>query len=245
LDAHERIAYGRTPEGAAYLAIMTMGGFSNGPVGWPGNTTAAEDLAAARAALDSALAELHGAPGLILDLRFNPGGSEAISALVASCFAVRKRLAYTRSARDGDGMGPSFETYVEPGPCRRFEGPVVVLTGERTTSAAEALVMRLRVLPQVTVMGQPTQGAHSDVLDRTLPNGWRLGLSNEVYTLADGKVYEGVGIPPTFITPAPEPGAEPRAAYGADISRAAAQIRVGARAGKPAGEAKAAPRSGR
>ena len=113
---------------------------------------------------------------------------------------------------------------MEPGGCRKFAGPIVVLTGERTTSAAEALVMRLRVLPQAIVMGQPTQGAHSDVLSRTLPNGWRLGLSNEVYTLADGHVYEGLGIPPTITTPAPEPGAPPEAIYGADIRRGAERL---------------------
>ena len=224
LDAHDRLAYGTTREGVAYLAVMTMGGFSNGPVGWPGNTTSEEDVAAARAALDVAFARLEHAPGLVLDLRFNPGGSESISALIAGCFADRKRLAYTRAGWDGDHLGPAFETYVEPGGCRKFAGPIVVLTGERTTSAAEALVMRLRVLPQAIVMGQPTQGAHSDVLSRTLPNGWRLGLSNEVYTLADGHVYEGLGIPPTITTPAPEPGAPPEAIYGADIRRGAERL---------------------
>jgi carboxyl-terminal processing protease len=231
LSAHERLAYGRTPDGVAYLAVMTMGGFSNGPVGWPGNTTSEADVAAARAALDAALAGFEGARGLILDLRFNPGGSEAISALIAGCFADEKRLAYTRAGRDGDRMGPAFETYGEPGDCRRFSGPVVVLTGERTTSAAEALVMRLRVLPQATVMGQPTQGAHSDVLTRTLPNGWELGLSNEVYTLADGQVYEGVGVPPAIQTPAPGPDASPEAAFGADIRLAARRLRTGPAAG--------------
>ena len=224
LSAHDRLAYGTTPDGVGYLAVMTMGGFSNGPVGWPGNTTSEADVAAARAALDDALARLEGAPGLILDLRFNPGGSESISALIAGCFVDRKRLAYTRAGRDGDRVGPAFETYAEPRACRRYDGPIVVLTGERTTSAAEALVMRLRVLPQVTVMGQPTQGAHSDVLSRTLPNGWRLGLSNEVYTLADGKVYEGVGIPPEVSTPAPAAGASPEAVYGTDIRRAAERL---------------------
>jgi carboxyl-terminal processing protease len=228
LSAHDRLAYGRTPEGAAYLAVMTMGGFSNGPDGWPGNTTSEADVAAARLALNDALAGFEGAPGLILDLRFNPGGSEAISTVIAGCFADRKRLAYTRAGRDGDRMGPAFETYAEPGDCRRFLKPVVVLTGERTTSAAEALVMRLRVLPQVTVMGQPTQGAHSDVLSRTLPNGWELGLSNEVYTLADGQVYEGVGIPPAEPTPAAAPEASPEARYGADIRRAARRLLAGA-----------------
>jgi carboxyl-terminal processing protease len=226
---HERLAYGVGPDGLGYLAVLTMGGFSNGPAGWPANTTGEADLAAAREALETALAGLRGTRGLVLDLRYNPGGSESISALIASCFADQRRLAYTRSARDGAGRSPGFETHVEPGDCPRYVGPVVVLVGERTTSAAEALVMRLRVLPEVTVVGQPTQGAHSDVLARTLPNGWRLGLSNEIYTLADGGVYEGVGIPPDIATPAPT-GGEPEALYDADIRRG---FEILAGAGKP------------
>lgn len=221
LAAHDRLAYGVTGDKVGYLAIMTMGGFAKGPVGWPGNTTVTEDARAAAKALTTALASLNGTRGLILDLRFNPGGSDVFSEMVASCFADRKRLAYVKSAKDGAGSGPAFETFIAPGACPRYGGPVVVLTGERTTSAAESLLMRLRVLPGVSVMGQPTQGAHSDVLDKTLPNGWKLGLSNEIYRLADGKIYEGVGIPPDVATPAVPSTAPDDLRFGRDIRAAA------------------------
>lgn len=199
--AHDRLLIGMTPGRIGYIAVMTMGGFAAGPVGWPANTTATADRAAARDALLTTLGRLKDARGIILDLRFNPGGSEDIASLIASCFADRRRLAYSRKARDMTTFGPSFPTFVAPNDCPRYTGPVVVLVGEGTTSAAEALVMRLRVLPQVKIVGQPTQGAHSDVLNKVLPNGWNVGLSNEVYTLADGHIYEGKGIPPTIKTP--------------------------------------------
>ena len=38
------------------------------------------------------------------------------------------------------------------------------------------------------------------------PNGWEGTLSNEVYTAADGQVYEGRGIPPA--QSAAEPSAD-------------------------------------
>ncbi len=223
--AHERLVFGRTPDDVGYIAVPTMGGFDAGPVGWPANTSAAADQRAATQALTAAFGRLAGVRGLILDLRFNPGGSEAFADLIAGCFADRKRLAYAKAAKDGAGQGPAYEAYVEPGACPRFEGPVVVLVGERTTSAAEALVMRLRVLPGVTVMGRPTQGAHSEVLDKTLPNGWRLGLSNEIYRLADGKVYEGVGIPPAILTPATSPTDPDEVRFGRDIRAAQQRLR--------------------
>jgi C-terminal processing protease CtpA/Prc len=56
--------------------------------------------------------------------------------------------------------------------------------------------MAMRALPHVTVVGEATAGAHSDVLTRVLPNGWLFGLSNKVYYAHDGQVYEKVGIPP-------------------------------------------------
>jgi C-terminal processing protease CtpA/Prc len=48
----------------------------------------------------------------------------------------------------------------------------------------------------VTHVGQTTRGTLSDVLSKPLPNGWSLNLSNEIYIDADGRRWEGVGIPP-------------------------------------------------
>ena len=36
----------------------------------------------------------------------------------------------------------------------------------------------------------------SDVLDRRLPNGWRLVLPNEIYVTAGGKSFDASGVPP-------------------------------------------------
>ena len=74
--------------------------------------------------------------------------------------------------------------------------PVIVLTSGMTASAAEIFVMAMRVLPHVTVIGEPTSGEHSDMLGRMLPNGWEFTLSNEEYVLAGGEVFERAGVPP-------------------------------------------------
>ena len=52
-------------------------------------------------------------------------------------------------------------------------------------------------------MGEATQGALSDMLERALPNGFSYTLSNEYYLSPEGDWFEGVGIPvdievPTF-----------------------------------------------
>lgn len=59
----------------------------------------------------------------------------------------------------------------------------------------------MRVNPAVTVIGEHTSGAFSDILGRQLPNGMLFGLSNEIYRAADGQIYEGLGVPPTIPVP--------------------------------------------
>ena len=63
-------------------------------------------------------------------------------------------------------------------------------------SAGEVAVLALRALPNVRAFGWPTYGALSDELPYSLPNGWEGTISNEVYTAADGQVYENRGVPP-------------------------------------------------
>jgi C-terminal processing protease CtpA/Prc len=41
-----------------------------------------------------------------------------------------------------------------------------------------------------------TLGALSDAVSRTLPNGWQLNSSNEVYIDSEGQHWKGMGIPP-------------------------------------------------
>ena len=56
--------------------------------------------------------------------------------------------------------------------------------------------MAMRALPNVTHVGQKTRGALSDELSKSLPNGWSLNLSNEIYLDSKGRRWEGKGIPP-------------------------------------------------
>ena len=73
--------------------------------------------------------------------------------------------------------------------------PVYLVTNDVTASAAEIFTMCMRSLPNVTTVGLPGEGALSDVLSKTLPNGWELGLSNEIYVDHEGICHEGPGIP--------------------------------------------------
>ena len=72
----------------------------------------------------------------------------------------------------------------------------MLLTSGLTASAAEIFVLSLMNHPRVTRVGEPTSGILSDVMERHLPNGWMVTLSNELYRAVDGELYEDRGIPP-------------------------------------------------
>ena len=48
----------------------------------------------------------------------------------------------------------------------------------------------------MTIVGENTAGAFSTILEHVLPNGAEIGLSNEIYSDAQGVVFEVVGIGP-------------------------------------------------
>ena len=59
----------------------------------------------------------------------------------------------------------------------------------------------MRVLPNVTLVGEATMGILSDNLYKDLPNGWEISLSNEIYLDPQGELYEDIGIPPDVEIP--------------------------------------------
>jgi C-terminal processing protease CtpA/Prc len=78
----------------------------------------------------------------------------------------------------------------------------MLLTSADSVSAAETFTMAvLDRQPHVIRVGANTQGVFSDVLGRKLPNGWSLGLPNEVYLTKDGKAFDGPGVPPDIEVP--------------------------------------------
>ncbi len=191
LIANDFIYYGKLSDTVGYIYILAESGYADDGT----------DVAVAEAAMDLVIGELADMETIIVDVRINVGGDDAVALALASRFADEKRLVTTKQARDGDGFTPAREFYVEPGGPQQFTGSVIVLTSRLTVSAGETFVLAMDVLPHVTMIGDNTAGAYSDILQRALPNGWVFGLSNEQYIAADGEVYEQVGNPPDVLVP--------------------------------------------
>jgi carboxyl-terminal processing protease len=175
------MTYGLIDGDIGYLSIKSMSGYSHRE---------------ADRATEKALKLFRGAKAVIIDISLNDGGYDMSAKRIAGHFAKDRELAYSKYAGDSKVAVEPQSNYLEPRGDNYFAGPVYVLTSETTVSAAEIFVMAMRALPNVTQIGETTDGSLSDILTKPLPNGWSLSLSNEVYLDSNGAAWEGKGIPP-------------------------------------------------
>jgi carboxyl-terminal processing protease len=144
-------------------------------------------------------AVLEGAEGIVLDLRGNGGGDAEAMADVASLFLDEG----TNLGRFADRSGASFELQTFPKRLWRTSAisptklPLVVLTSENTSSAAEILAAALQAKKRAQVIGSGTCGCVLAIRNRhALPDGGVLDVSEFDYKTAGGVRLEGAGIKP-------------------------------------------------
>lgn len=188
------VQFGMLDQAIGYLSITAFYGYAEG-------STYEGELRALRLALDSIFQNTNTLNGLVIDVRLNHGGDDPLGIEIASRFTDSRYLAYAKKARN-NRTGPLRFTvpqqiWVEPSSQPGFHGNIILLTGPDTVSAGETFAMALvGRKPRILRIGANTQGVFSDVLNRTLPNGWKFRLPNEIYLTADGKAFDGTGLPP-------------------------------------------------
>ncbi|MFJ4819916.1 S41 family peptidase [Streptomyces sp. NPDC088801] len=203
--ANGRITYADLPgraSGQGYLRISGFGGYAPDGSPYPAH------LAELDRALDTILTSdrARRLNGLIIDLRINGGGSDALGIHIAERLTDTPYVAYAKRARNHP-TDPDRHTRPEPirvvpadGP--RYTGPIAVLTGGSTVSAGETFTQALIDRPGGTIrVGRPTQGVFSDVMARNLPGGMTAWLPNEEFLNRSGRTYDGSGIPPHITEP--------------------------------------------
>ncbi|HEX8708447.1 MAG TPA: S41 family peptidase [Pyrinomonadaceae bacterium] len=143
---------------------------------------------------------LGGVRGLVIDLRNNGGGEAEAMTEIASAF-----LPYGRSlGRFTDRAGRiRFEPQTRavmllaPDAIKSFRAPLVILTSERTSSAAEIFAAALKEAGLATIIGQNTCGCVLAIRRRhILPDGGELDVSEMDYRTAGGMRLEGAGVVP-------------------------------------------------
>ena len=132
---------------------------------------------------------------IIIDIRFNRGGDDGFSQKIAGRFIEEKQIGFYKQTRKNSEFGPLKSKMIKPLGKNPFLKPVVLLTNDRTVSAADVLALMLSELPNATLIGEPSNGSYSDLKNAKLPNGWRVTLSHQRYLSLDKNNYEGVGTP--------------------------------------------------
>lgn len=186
--ADEPVRFKMLPGNIAYLAVDEFG----------------DDLGA-RTMRDN-FASIAQAKALIVDMRKNGGGNQINGIAILSMLTDKpfpsvscRILNYKPDYRINGGgtvwvKEPVWEA--SPDPTHYYSKPVVVLTSAITFSAAENFVAIFDAMHRGTLVGETTAGSTGDQVEFKLPGGGRARVEMEDVEFPDGRVFEGVGIPP-------------------------------------------------
>ena len=151
-------------------------------------------------------------PGIIIDMRYNNGGSPDISNPMLGYLFDEEVYAGTSAFyfpdRGAFEINPLYETTIEPAPneADRYRGPIAVLISPACFSNCEFFTYALTLRDDVAVVGYyPTGGLGGGIQQFAMPDGVfgqftvgrALGADNEIH-------IEGTGVEPTLVVPVTE-----------------------------------------
>jgi carboxyl-terminal processing protease len=228
----EQAIIGEPPKGELLpgrLGYLTIPGFSGGD---------AEAVQAFAALIQRRIAEVDAREpcGWIVDLRGNVGGNlwpmlAGLGPVIGegdAGFIVADTARRAWEYRDGAALLGGAPVVRVPVPYRltAADPPVAVLTGRRTASSGEALVIAFRGRRDARTFGQPTRGISTSTLSMKLSDGAVIALATAVFADRTGRSYGSVIEPdesvPTEVTATAEDQATPE---DPTVARASAWLR--------------------
>ncbi len=138
---------------------------------------------------------MEGLRGVILDLRDNAGGRDDVLDRIAGLFTTRKALLIRLN-----GRRDIEETTRGAGP-DAYQGPLAVIVGPDTGSAAEILAFFLGESGRAYSVGERSAGTVTGGVDHDLPGGGRLTVAEYDIRTANGTRLEGNGFTPKYRAP--------------------------------------------
>lgn len=155
--------------------------------------------------------EISKADGIIFDVRKNGGGSssygyDVLSRLTQEPFAVSswKTMTYRPAFRAWGYQTDSYESTnntEQPNPDQYYAGPVAVLSGTGTFSAAEDFLVAFDVMDRGPIIGQASGGSTGQPLGFYLPGGGTARITTKRDTYPDGSDFVGDGVQPDTLAP--------------------------------------------
>ncbi len=173
----------------------------------------------------AALKTFGDAPGIVIDVRPNAGGSELPARDFAGCF-IRQEAVYsrhkTRDASAADGFSGPVERRIKPNADRpAVSVPAVVLIGPATMSSCESFVLMMRAAG-AKLVGERTYGSSGNPKSHDLGGGIRVAVPSWQDLLPDGTLLEGRGIDPDISIP---PGVDDQSGSDPTLDAALAYLR--------------------
>jgi carboxyl-terminal processing protease len=147
--------------------------------------------------LSAQLKQHRHAPGVVIDLRWNPGGETFSLGISIGEFFDRPVDCGTFITRSGSRQ---VKNSWQLGSAE-YRGRVVVLVDGGTGSAAEIFAAVLQDHGRATIVGRRTAGAVLASRFHALPGGGELQLSREDYVAPKGRRIEGMGVEPDVTVP--------------------------------------------
>ena len=159
--------------------------------------------------VEEGLAALRDTPGLIIDLRGNPGGSlHMVNAMLGRFFPERAQLGriLTRTGKPVSLFFGAVEviklhTVVDSDP-GAYKGPIAILVNAQSASASELFAATMQAAGRAIVVGQPSCGCLLGFLGyATVPGGAELAYSEIGFVMSNGRRIEGEGVVPDKLVP--------------------------------------------
>lgn len=138
----------------------------------------------------AAVRSMSDAPGLIIDLRGNPGGFDGVGQGLAGLLLDKQTVLGTSRMRKG------FENYVVYPQKNPYMGPVVILVDCMSGSASESFSGGMQSIGRAVVIGERSGGGDLDASVDQLPTGALLLYAYADFVTAKGVSLEGRGVVP-------------------------------------------------
>ena len=176
------------PDSLPYLAIKT----------WPSNLDPA--------VVDSFIALCAETPAIIIDVRMNSGGSNMMTKAVVGRFTHEECTGWMWRYRTGPGYDdceyePVMNLVLGP---QQYNGDIILLMGDYCASTTEEFILRMKELPNVTLVGDTTMGCACCPEWIKFSSGWAVTHGIWSMRTTQQEPVEGSGIAPDIYVEATE-----------------------------------------